>query len=66
MAVETIDLIGAPGAIVPLPRWSLGGVTICAKPDVALARGRAGATSDEAGCAVRAFEITSVQSGDAA
>jgi len=67
VAITLSHILGwQPGAIVPLPRGSLGGVTICAKPDVALARGRAGATSDEAGCAVRAFEITSVQSGDAA
>lgn len=67
LAITLSDILGwRPGAIVPLPRRSLGGVTICAKPDVTLARGRAGATSDEAGCAVRALEITAVQRGDAA
>lgn len=67
VAITLSDILRwRPGAIVPLPRGSLGGVTIRAKPDVALARGRAGAASDDAGCAVRALEITAVQSGDAA
>jgi len=67
VAVTLADILGwRPGTIVPLPRGSLGAVNICANPDVRLARGRAGAASDEAGCAVRALEIAAVQCGDAA
>lgn len=67
VSITLADILAwRPGALVPLPRGSLGAATICAGPDVQLARGRAGATSDDAGCAMRALEITAVQAGDAA
>jgi flagellar motor switch/type III secretory pathway protein FliN len=67
IAIALADILNwQPGAVVPLPRGSLGAATIAAKPDVHLARGRVGSIADDAGCAVRALEIGAVRSVHAA
>ena len=56
-------LAWTPGALVPLPRGSLGLATIAARPNVRLASGRLGAIGDDAGPSSRALEIAALQRG---
>jgi flagellar motor switch/type III secretory pathway protein FliN len=67
ISIALADILAwQPGAIVPLPRGSLGAATIAALPDVRLARGRIGSIADTTGCAARALQIASVHGVPAA
>ena len=67
ISIALADILAwEPGAIVPLPRGSLGAAAVEAKGEVRLARGRVGSIADDTGCAVRAIEIAAVQSVHAA